>query len=111
MRVSIAEMSQLVHRTLVAAVAAVALAGVLAPVATGAADAQVYVGEARTYPFYPASPNYRSYRYVPNDEPSVYQSPDLLLPGFFPPWVPGCFQTRAVRTPVGWARERIWVCS
>jgi hypothetical protein len=36
--------------------------------------------------------------------------PFLLTPNFLP-WVPGCYQTRVIRTPYGWVRQLIWVCS
>jgi len=56
----------------------------------------------------------RDQRYV---VPWDYEVPDLggppflLTPSFLPPWVPGCYQTRAIRTQWGWRQQRIWVCS
>jgi hypothetical protein len=42
--------------------------------------------------------------------PDLGGPPFLLTPNFLP-WVPGCYQTRAIRTRWGWVRQRIWVCS
>lgn len=53
----------------------------------------------------------RLYYYDYHDVPSLTQSPNLLLPGFYPPWVPECFQSRGMRTASGWVRQQFWVCS
>jgi len=55
---------------------------------------------------------YRGYVTVPwdYDVPNLGNPPYLLSPDVLP-WVPGCYQTRAIRTEYGWVRQRIWVCS
>lgn len=55
----------------------------------------------------------RGYVTVPWDYeiPDLGGPPILLTPFFLPPWVPGCYQTRAIRTQWGWRQQRIWVCS
>jgi hypothetical protein len=55
----------------------------------------------------------RGYVTVPWDSeiPDLGGPPFLLTPGFLPPWVPGCYQIRAIRTQLGWMHQRVWVCS
>jgi hypothetical protein len=46
-----------------------------------------------------------------HDRRDAGRPPLSLLPNIFPPWVPGCWHERVVRTPEGWQRQRVWVCS
>ena len=100
---SIVEMMRPLHAALVACAV---FAAALNPNAACAGERRVHAIEPR----YDGEPQYDPYYYSYN-ETSVSRSPDLLLPGLFPPWVLDCFQTRDIRTPAGWARQRIWVCS